>query len=129
MGMSISSRSDGGIAILEIHGNIRLGPSLHAFQSKARRVLNEPGCAGLVLNLAQVSGMDSAGIGGLVAIHSSAARRGLRVVVVRPSAGVKEILAITRVDELFNFVGDEHSAIRSLRLEHIPHAQGPDQPQ
>jgi anti-anti-sigma factor len=113
--MTIASRADGGIAILEIHGNITLGPSLRALQSRARRVMDEPGCAGLVLNLAEVSGLDSAGIGGLVAIHSSAARRGLRVVVVRPDERVKEVLAITRVDELFSFVADERSAIRDLR--------------
>jgi anti-sigma B factor antagonist len=115
MGMSIASRNDGGIAILEVRGSITLGPSLRAFQHRARRVLNEPGCAGLILNLAEVPVMDSAGIGGLVAIHSSAARRGLRVVVVRPGARVKEVLAITRVEALFSFVDDERSAIRELR--------------
>ncbi len=115
MGMSITSRTDGGIAILEVRGNIVLGPSLRAFQSRARRVLNEPGCAGLVLNMAEVPAMDSAGIGGLVAIHSSAARRGLRVMVVRPSPRVKEVLAITRVEPLFSYAPDERSAIRDLR--------------
>ena len=115
MGMSISSRSVDGIAILEVHGNVTLGPSLHAFQARARRVLNEPGCAGLVLNLAEVSGMDSAGIGGLVAIHSRAAHRGLHVILVRPNTSVKAILALTRVDQLFRFAGDEHTAIRDLR--------------
>lgn len=115
MAMSITSRNDDGIAILEIHGGITLGPPLRAFQSRARRVLHEPGCAGLVLNMAEVTGMDSAGIGGLVAIHSSAARRGLRVMIVRPSERVKEILAITRVEELFTFAADERSAIRELR--------------
>ena len=51
MGMSISSRTDGGIAILEVHGNITLGPSSRGLQARARLVLNEPD-AGLVLNLA-----------------------------------------------------------------------------
>jgi anti-sigma B factor antagonist len=115
MAMSISSRDDGGIAILEVHGDITLGPSSRGLQSRSRRVLNEPGCGGLILNLADVSSLDSAGIGGLVSIHSSAARRGLRVVVVRPSERVKEVLAITRVDELFSFAGDERSAILDLR--------------
>jgi anti-sigma B factor antagonist len=112
--MNITSRSVAGIAILEVHGSITLGPHLHAFQSRARHVLDEPGCLGLILNLAAVSSMDSAGIGGLVAIHSRAAHRGLQVVLVRPSERVKEILAITRVEALFHFAGDEHSAIREL---------------
>jgi anti-anti-sigma factor len=113
--MNIASRTQGGITILEIHGTITLGPSLRAFQHRARRVLSEPGCEGLVLNLAEVSGMDSAGIGALVVIHSSATRRGLRVVLVRPSARVNEVLTITRVGELFSIAGDERAAIRDLR--------------
>ena len=112
---SISSRIDGGIAILEVHGSITLGPSSRGLQARARLVLNEPGCAGLVLNLADVSSLDSAGVGGLVAIHSSAARRGLRVVLVRPSDRVKEVLDITHVGTLFSFADDEHSALRDLR--------------
>ena len=113
--MNIASRKQGGITILEIHGTITLGPSLRAFQHRARRVLSEPGCEGLVMNLSDVSSMDSAGIGALVMIHSSATRRGLRVVLVRPGERVKEVLRITRVDELFSIASDEHAAIRDLR--------------
>jgi hypothetical protein len=36
------------------------------------------------------------------------------VVVVRPSKQVKEILAVTRVDEMFSFAEDERSAIQEL---------------
>ena len=78
-------------------------------------MLNEPGCSGLVLNLADLTAIDSAGIGGLVAIHSSASRRRLRVVLVAVTPRIRELLAITRVDALFHFVLDEQSAVREIR--------------
>lgn len=114
MALSISSRTKGAIAILEVHGNLTLGPALRSFQSRARRMLGEAGCAGLVLNLADVAALDSAGVGGLVTIHSDAARRKIGVVLVGVNARVRATLGITRVDALFTFTADERSAFREL---------------
>jgi anti-anti-sigma factor len=113
--MILSSRSEHGIGILQVHGSITLGPHLRSFHARAERMLKEPGCAGLVLNFASVSALDSAGIGELVMIHSAAARRGVRVVVVKASPRIRELLVITRVDGLLAFADDESSAIRGLR--------------
>ena len=115
MAASLSTRKDGAIAIVEVHGNITLGPILHALQSTAKRLLNEPGCAGLVLNLAEVGTVDSAGIGGLVAVYTSAAEHKLAVALVRASPQIRRMLGITRVDEMFEFADDEQSAARQLR--------------
>lgn len=115
MPLSISSRNDSGIAILGLNGSLTLGPRLRTFHSSIERVLTEAGCAGLVLNLAGVSAMDSAGIGELVTIHTKASSRGIPVVLVQASSRVKEILSITRVDSLFRFADDEGSAVRGLR--------------
>jgi anti-anti-sigma factor len=115
MALTISSRNDGGIAILEMTGNLTLGPRLRTFQSRIERVLTEKTCAGLVLNFAGLTALDSAGIGELVKTHSRAASRGVSVVLVKASTHVKEVLAITRVDSLFSFADDERSALRELR--------------
>jgi anti-sigma B factor antagonist len=115
MPLTISSRADAGIAILEVTGNLTLGPRLRTFQSSAERALTKQGCAGLVLNFAGLSALDSAGIGELVKIHSRAVSRGVSVVLVKVSSHIKEVLAITRVDSLFTFADDERSALREIR--------------
>ena len=115
MALSISSRRDNGIAILHVHGNVTLGPHLRSFQSRARRVLGEDGCRGLLLNFAGVTALDSAGIGELVKIHSLAAGCGVRVGIAQASPRVKEMLAITRVDAFFTLADNESSALKSLR--------------
>ena len=114
MGLILSSRNDRGVAIFRPQGKLTLGPALHGFQKRVDRGIRDAHCGGLVLDLAQVSGMDSAGIGELVRIHSTAARRRLRVVLARASPQLKEMLAVTRVDALFIFADDERSALAVL---------------
>jgi anti-sigma B factor antagonist len=119
MALMVSSRSDRGVAIVRPQGKLTLGPALHGFQRCVDRGVSDAHCAGLVLDLAQVSEMDSAGIGELVRIHSTAAHRRFRVVLVRAGPRLKEMLAVTRVDGLFIFADDERSALAVLL--------GPDQ--
>ena len=90
-------------------------PHLRSLHARARRVLKDQDCGGLVLNLANVSAMDSAGIGELVMIHSAAARRGMRVVLAQASPRITEMLALTRVDALFSFADNDVSALLKAR--------------
>jgi anti-anti-sigma factor len=114
MALIVSSRSDRGVAVFEPQGKLTLGPGLHAFRERVDQAIGDAGCVGLVLNLAQVPAIDSAGIGELVAIHSTAARRRLRVALVQTSPRLKELLALTRADALFTFEDDEPSAVAAL---------------
>ncbi len=114
MALTVSSRNDRGVAIFEPQGKLTLGPALHAFRERVDQAIGDAGCVGLVLNLAQVPAMDSAGIGELVAIHSIAARRRLCVVLVQISLRLKALLMLTRADALFRFGDDEPSAVAAL---------------
>ena len=69
----------------------------------------------MVLDFSGVTILDSAGIGALLAIHSSATGVGVRLMLAGVDKRVLEILAITRVDALFAFAEDEKSGIATLR--------------
>jgi len=112
--MSILTRVEGGVTILEIHGNITLGPSARAVQAKARRLLADPACSGIVINLKNVKIVDSAGIGGLVTIHSSAARRKVPLIFACAGPRLVEIFEVTRVDGLFDLAETEQDALRKF---------------
>jgi stage II sporulation protein AA (anti-sigma F factor antagonist) len=114
MPLIVSSRTDRGVAIFQPQGKLALGPALHNFQVRVDRALSDKSCAGLVLNLDRVSDMDSAGIGELVKIHSTAARRRLRVALVQVSPRLMEMLAITRVDAFFILADSEPAALAAV---------------
>ena len=54
----------------------------------------------LIVDFAEVSMIDSCGIGELVAAYLRARRAGCRLGVVRPNARVLEILRVTRLDSI-----------------------------
>lgn len=114
MAISILTRAQGCVTILELHGDITLGPSVRAVQSKAKRLLSDPACAGIVMNLEDVKSIDSAGIGGLVTIHSGAVRRKVPIVLTSVSPRLMEIFEVTRVDALFDFADSEQAALSRL---------------
>ncbi len=70
---------------------------------------------GLVLEMSAVAGIDSAGMGELVAIYFSLARRGVRVVLAGVEDRVKQALAITRLDGIFTLCADESSALQQMK--------------
>ena len=114
MALVVSSRTDRGVAIVTPQGKLTLGPALHTFQRHVDSALSDARCTGVVLDMAEVSGMDSAGMGELVAMHSRAARRRLRVVLVKTRPSLKQMLAVTHLDALFVFADDEPSARSAL---------------
>ncbi len=115
MSLIISTRYDGEIAIVHVQGALTIGPALAALKSRVERAVSEKSSTGLVLNLSGVAGMDSAGLGELLAIHSLATRNGFRVALVRAAPRLKDMLAVTHIDGFFSFHDDEPSAVVALR--------------
>jgi anti-anti-sigma factor len=64
-------------------------------ESEFERLLATPGIDGVVLDLADVSFLDSAGLGALLSIGEQARRLGLDVRTARMSAPVRRILEAT----------------------------------
>lgn len=116
MSLIVSTRYDGEIAIVHVQGALTLGPALSALKSRVDKVLSEQSSKGLILNLAGVAEIDSAGLGELVAIHSLAARHGLSIAIVQATPRLKEMLAVTHVDGFFTFYDNEQSAIASFTV-------------
>src|SRR5260370_719773 len=111
MSLIISTRYNGAIAIVHVQGALTMGPALPALKSRIDRATSERASTGLVLNLAGVARMDSAGLGELLAIRSLAAQHGFWVALVKPPPKLKEMLAVTHLDDFFTFHEDEESAI------------------
>ena len=79
-------------------------------------------CAGLVredldvvVDLATIEFVDSAGLGVLIGLFKSAHRGGRRLLLVGVRAEILEVMEVIRLDEIFQFAGTFGEAVERLR--------------
>lgn len=111
--MNVSERKNGNITILDCSGNITLGDSADALRDKVRSVL-QAGGKQIVMNLSDVSYMDSAGLGELVSAHATAARQGASLKLANATKRLQDLLVITKLSTVFDMYDDEASAVASF---------------
>ena len=116
----LSTRHAGSVVIFQLQGPLTLGPALRRLKPRIDASLSPKSSTGVVLNLAGVAEIDSSGLGELVAIHTSATRRGGRVALACVPARIQGMLAITRLDGIFTLCADEASALQHLAQPQIP---------
>lgn len=100
-------RIDGpeGTSVLQLHGPLLLG-NFFSFQSMVRS--DEANL--LILDMADVPYIDSAGIGCLVGAHVSRENAGRKLIVAGATERLVNALKATRVDQLFTFAADVEQA-------------------
>jgi anti-anti-sigma factor len=110
MPLSITSRVEDNVAILDLSGPLTLGPSLVSLRETARRSLNERKLTGLILHCGQVTLTDSAGLGELTVVYTFASKHGCPLLLAEARPGLKKALQITRLDALLPVVNDVPTA-------------------
>jgi anti-sigma B factor antagonist len=113
--MQAATRQIGEITIVDISGRIMLGEG-NVMLREIMVDLLEKGHKHILLNLAEVTHVDSAGIGELVRTHTSVRKQGGHVKLVSPSKKVHELLQMTMLSAVFDVQPDEPTAIRSFGL-------------
>ena len=124
--MILTHRIVNDLAILRVNGHLASDPdeaALDRFSSAVGRLL-ALGHHDLALNLAAVDSIDSEGVGQLASLLLRIGRRGGRLVLVAPSAAVKRILAVTRLDTVFEVAASEEQAIERLATSSSPALAG-----
>src|SRR5260370_22593556 len=82
MPLTVSSRFEDKFAVLELAGSLTLGPTLSTLREAARRTLDTNKVTGMILRVAGVTTVDSAGLGELTVVYTSATRRGCAIMLV-----------------------------------------------
>ena len=113
MALRMTDRQVGGVDVLDIEGRIVLGDESNSFREKVKGLL-AAGRKKIVLNLAQVSYIDSAGLGTLVATFHSAKSQGATLKLVSLGAKFKEVLQVTKLMTVFDTYENEAAAIASF---------------
>jgi len=117
MALSVVSRTENEIAILELEGALTLGPSLHTLRDAARQVLNQARPSGLIVNVAKVTATDSAGLGELTVVYTFSSKQGCRVVLTGVSQSLRTMLEVTHLDGLLPSATDLAGAKKLFTAE------------
>ena len=113
MALRMTDRIVNGVDVVDIEGRIVLGEESNAFREKVKSLL-AAGKKKIVLNLAQVSYIDSAGLGTLVATFHSARSQGATLKLTNLGTKFKEVLQVTKLMTVFDTYDTEAAAISSF---------------
>jgi anti-sigma B factor antagonist len=103
----------GDVTLLNIGGRITLGAGDVKMRDKLLEQL-EKGRKKIVLDLGEVSFIDSAGLGELVAAYTSARRHGAQVKLANLTKKIDDLLDITRLSSVFETFESSDEAIKSF---------------
>ncbi len=111
--MTIETRSEKGVTILDIHGKITIGEGSAEVRNTVRELL-QAGKKKILLNLGDVSYVDSSGIGELVSSFTTVTNQGGQLKLLSLTKKLKELLAITKLLTVFDSYDDEDTALKSF---------------
>jgi anti-sigma B factor antagonist len=111
--LKITDRMVDGVAVVAIDGRIVLGEESNALREKVKTLLTG-GQKKIVLNMTNVSYIDSSGLGALVASHTSARAQGASLRLANLGSKFQEILQVTKLVTVFEVFPSEAAAIGSF---------------
>ncbi|HYO11948.1 MAG TPA: anti-sigma factor antagonist [Thermoanaerobaculia bacterium] len=111
--MNVNVRQSGDVKILDLKGKITIGSGEVALRNAVQGVLDS-GAQKVLINMRDVSTIDSSGIGELVSAYTTATNRGGKLKLVNLPAKVTDILTITQLITVFDVYDNEEEAIRSF---------------
>jgi anti-sigma B factor antagonist len=111
--MTATTRKIEGVNIVDLSGRITIGEGTVVLRDTVRNLLlrNEKN---ILLNLADVSYIDSSGIGELVSSFTTVGNQGGKLKLLSLTKKVHDLLSITKLLTVFEVFDDEARAIQSF---------------
>jgi anti-anti-sigma factor len=101
------------VAVVRFTGALTLGTSLHAADAQVQKTIKD-GAAKMVLDMAGVPYMDSAGLGALVQASGIAQQQGGELRLCGATERVAELIKMTRTDGLLPMDADLDASLKAL---------------
>jgi len=111
--MQIEERNIGDVVVLDLKGKITLGQGDELLKDKVNSLVNQ-GHRKIVLNLADVPYVDSAGLGEIVRTYTTVSRQGGSMKLLNLTKRITDLLAITKLLTVFETFDIESDAVRSF---------------
>ena len=113
MSMKIKTRQVDGVTIMDCSGRITLGEGSVQLRDAVRDLLSN-GSKQILLNLGDVTYIDSSGIGELVSAFTTVRNQGGVLKLLNLTKKVHDLLQITKLYTVFDVKDDEASAVASF---------------
>jgi anti-sigma B factor antagonist len=113
MSATITTRQNGDVCILDVSGKITLGDGSVVIREAVKKLVAD-GTKKIVLNLGDVTYIDSSGIGELVSAFTSVSNTGGNLKLLNLTKRVQDLLQITKLYTVFEVFNDEASAVASF---------------
>jgi anti-sigma B factor antagonist len=101
---------DGEPVFIRLNGRMTLGPQLLEFGRSVARVLASQHRKGVLLDMSGVEDVDSAGLGELVILYTTAGQHGSRLCLVKPTPRILRLLETTKLSGILKHFGDTTAA-------------------
>jgi anti-sigma B factor antagonist len=112
MRMNIIERTISDVTVLDLEGNLALNENARFRKYVAGAI--DAGVRKLIVNMARVKYMDSSGLGELISCYTALQRLNGRVKLLHLSDRLQYLLAITKLDSVFESFDSEPAAVSSF---------------
>jgi anti-sigma B factor antagonist len=112
--MKASTRQVNGVTVVDMSGRITLGEGSVILRDTVRDLLGKAQKK-ILLNLGDVTYIDSSGIGELVSAFTSVRNQGGELKLLHLTKKVHDLLQITKLYTVFDIKDDEASAVASFK--------------
>ena len=114
MGLQISTRGSGDVTILDVHGRVTIGADSELLRNRLKELVAH-GFRKLLLNLADVTQVDSYGLSVIAETSAFLQDQGGSLKFLRPSGRVLTVLQVTHLLEIIPSFDDETQALASFQ--------------
>ncbi|HEY6930660.1 MAG TPA: STAS domain-containing protein [Thermoanaerobaculia bacterium] len=111
--MKLSTREDGRVTIMSVHGDLVIGEPEATFKKTVTRLLEE-GKVNLLVDLSEVGFLDSSGLGALVRAMTNSQKEGGQTKLLNAGPQVRRLLEMTKLDSVFEIHDDLERAVSSF---------------
>ena len=114
MSMKASTRQLDGVTVVDLSGRITLGEGSVVLRDLVRELIGK-GNKKILLNLGDVTYIDSSGSGELVSAFTTVRNQGSELKLLKLTKKVHDLLQITKLYTVFDVKDDEAVAISSFK--------------
>jgi anti-sigma B factor antagonist len=112
--LTIASREVDGVTVLDLSGRITLGEGSVQVRDAIRDLIGK-GQKKILLNLGDVTYIDSSGLGEMVSAYTTARNQSASLKLLQLNKKVKDLLQLTKLYTVFDIYDDEASGIASFK--------------